>query len=330
MSRRVHRERRGSAFQLLPLLLVLACQAPHDNPLDPANPDYPYARLSGTVRTASYPHLPIPTAVFEWKPGADLAHSAADGSFLFDRIMPRSGRLLCTHPDYFSDSLAITLQPGKTTDAEFLLNMKPTLDYFRIYSIVLNRYPALRTYQIGVACRINDQDADIDSVWLENSALALRMPLPYNTSAREYQKTCTPAELHLPSIQELPGMDFTVKVADRSGRTVTPGQAAVRRIITDEVTFVEPVNYQAVVAQPSFTWEKLSPGFDFTYTMEIYTADLLPLKVWEKSGISAETTHLWIDRRLDPGDYYWVIWCVDAFGNRARSRPASFTVRSTR
>ncbi len=314
----------------MPLVLAFACQAPHDNPLDPENPEYSFARLSGTVRTASYPHTAIPDAVLLWQSAPEYTRSSGEGAFLFDRLEPRSGRLVCTHAACFPDSIDIALQPGQSRAVEFLLNSRPVLEYFTLYSIVLNRYPALRSYQIGIACRLDDRDADIDSVWIENEALALHLALPYNTSAREYQKICTPAELHLASIQELPGTDLSLRVADRSGHALQLGSASVRRIITDEVDFVEPVNYQAVVAQPGFTWLGLSPGFAFTYTMEIYTADLLPLKVWEKSNIPAETTHLWIDRRLAPGDYFWVIWCVDTFGNCARSKPASFTVRSTR
>jgi hypothetical protein len=314
-------------LRLLLLLVVLACQAPHHNPLDPQNPDYAFTRIAGTIRTASYPHTPIQGAVLCWQPGPALTSSRADGTFLLDRTASGSGRLVCTHPDYFPDSLELSLTPGQTGEAGFLLNRKPAMDDLYIYSIVLNRYPALRTSQIGVTCKISDQDGDIGSVWLENEALALQSPLVFDPGTQTFQKIYSPADLHLASIQEAASHDFRIRVADKAGHELALGSASVRRIITDEIPFVEPANAQIVAARPVLQWKKFAPGFSFTWLVEVYSAELIPLKVWQKSGLATKSTFIEVDQPLEPGDYYWVVWCVDEYRNCARSKPASFTVQ---
>ena len=321
-----HNKELVRALCALPLIMLLACSAPHDNPLDPENPDYSLASLSGTVRTAGTPHLPVAGAAIWWQPGSSLIHTSAAGTFSLGPCPPASGWLYCSHPDFFSDSLYTELPPAGSKEIEFLLNHHPALTGCNLYSVVLNRYPALRSYQIGIDCRVVDPDGDIDSVRLRQESLGVNALLGYAADAASWQRSFSLQDLRLNAIQQITGLDFAVEVADRSGHRLQVGEARVRRIILDEVSFIEPANAQSVTRTPLLRWQRLAPGFSFTWSIEIYAADLLPLKVYEKTGLSPESTSLQVDAPLEPGEYYWVLWCVDEFSNRARSRPASFVV----
>lgn len=310
----------------LPLIILLACSAPHDNPLDPENPDYSLASLSGIVRTASTPHRPVAGAALWWQPGSSLIHTSAAGTFSLGPCPPDSGWLFCSHPNFFSDSLQLDLPPAGGKEIEFLLNHRPILADCRLYSVVLNRYPSLRSYQIAIDCRIVDPDGDIDSVRLRQDELGVDHLLGYAAAVGTWQRSFSLQELRLSAVQQITGLDFAIEVADRSGHHLQVGESRVRRIIFDEVSFIEPANSQSVTRLPLLRWQRLAPGFAFTWSVEIYAADLLPLKVWEKTGLPPESTSLQVDAALEPGEYYWVLWCVDEFQNRARSRPASFVV----
>ena len=83
---------------LLVITIVLSCEAPHKNPLDPKNPIYNYARVSGVVRTVSLPVQTVPQTVVSWQSGSEqtltdqqgkfelLLPSAVDGCCFFMRI----------------------------------------------------------------------------------------------------------------------------------------------------------------------------------------------------------------------------------------------------
>ncbi|MGH7599760.1 MAG: hypothetical protein ACREOI_25685, partial [bacterium] len=96
-----------------------------------------------------------------------------------------------------------------------------------------------------------------------------------------------------------------------------------KRVIQDEIEFESPAGDQVVSSMPTFTWKRFRPGFPFTFTLEIFTFEGL---VFQKNALPAENISYTIETPLAPGEYLWVVWCVDEFQNRSRSKPASFIV----
>ena len=73
-------------------------------------------------------------------------------------------------------------------------------------------------------------------------------------------------------------------------------------------------------------WRRFTPGFDFTYLLQIYTDELDEVLVWQTETDSEKIEFL-SDANLSPGDYFWVIWAIDEFENRTRSKQASFIIK---
>ena len=200
------------------------------------------------------------------------------------------------------------------------------MDQIFIYSRMLHLYGSRQTEQLQLKVQISDPDNDIDSLYIENTHLNLYKYLDFNSSTKYFEKTFLIYDLNVTSLEQVVGHDFNIIVKDKYSHVIQVGQDKLKRIIHDEVQFSEPSGYQQVTSSPELKWKKFEPGFDFTYTLQIFTDDITPIMVWEKTDISAETTSFIVDRILPRNDYFWVIWCVDEFQNSSRSKPASFTV----
>ncbi len=303
------------------------CNAPRNNPLDPKNPDNRYAVISGSIKTLSLPSKPLADAIVLWRPEERMVASDGSGKFTFTGILPQAGWLIVSKEGYLTDSTFINNFKSQVA-AQFLLNEKPRLDSLTVYSVLSNRYPSLTTCRVVIKCILTDRDNDIDSVYVENPHLGIRKYLEFNVDERLYEKTWNLYDLNVQSGEQVVGYDFKVFVRDRFGHIISVGQDNVRRIIHDEVKFKSPSSYQVVSPTPRLEWNYFDPGFQFQFDVEVYTDEISPEKVWEKRGISADSTAATVDAPLSDNDYFWVIWCVDEFHNRSRSKPATFTVRS--
>ncbi len=176
---------------------------------------------------------------------------------------------------------------------------------------------------------ITDRDNDIDSVYVENLPLGIKKYLQFNVDERLYEKTWNLYDLNIQSAEQVVGHDFEIFVRDRFGHVISVGRDNVRRIIHEEVKFKSPSSYEVVSATPRLEWFHFDPGFPFQFDVEVYTDEISPERIWVKRGISADSTAVTVDASLPDNDYFWVIWCVDEFHNRSRSKPATFTVRSS-
>ena len=313
---------------LLALLTVcLACNAPRHNPLDPKNPDYAYVLLSGSVQTMSVPHQALDQVQVLWSPERRLTFSDRDGHFSFDALTPQDGYLYFSSENYRCDSVKISWQQTKEHDVQVYLNHHPSLDKVILYSTVLNRYPNLRTYTLTMQAWISDPDMDIDSVWIDAAQPALRGALPYNPTDKSFSRTFSSFELAPATVLSVVGQEVRVQVTDVYGHQTSVGATALKRVVTDEILYVQPSSYALVTAKPRLQWKKLQTGFPFTCSLEIYTDEIVAGKVWEKTNLAADVVEYQVDKEIPVGDYFWVIWCVDEFGNRSRSKPASFTVQ---
>lgn len=308
------------------LILGLACDAPRDNPLDPKNPEYKYGTIIGSVQTFCLPHRPIPLVEVTWGPDNRSVRADANGQFVIDDILPNNGALFFHADGYRADSVSVQWVKNRSPEIVCYLNQIPQLQQSGIFSSVLNRYPNLRTFQLTVQAWIQDPDQDIETVNIDAPSLGLHKSLTYNPSEKLFQDTFSPYDLALLSLQSAVGKSITISVTDLFGYTYHVGQIALARIIMDEVSYVQPSTYQITDSRPKLQWKKFQPGFAFTYHLEVYTDEIVPVRIWEKKNLAGDLTECEVDQDLPSADYFWVIWCVDEFGNRSRSKPASFTV----
>jgi len=67
------------------------CQTPHNNPLDPDNPNYKLAILSGQLLTYRVPHIPISNVNLFWKQANISSQTNAQGFFEIDQLQKEDG-----------------------------------------------------------------------------------------------------------------------------------------------------------------------------------------------------------------------------------------------
>lgn len=315
-------------FLILVLLsaLSIGCDAPRKNPLDPENPLNIYHTIKGTVQTISLPSQPIPEVKILWLGQSTAILSNSDGKFIVETINPRNGWLYFEKEGYLTDSTLIQWKNQKKITIDMLLNSLPSLDSLFVYSVILNRYPSLQNEQIVVETRITDKDNDIDTVFLKIPHIQYSVDLPFNVSSKWYQRTLTTFDLNIEKIEQIVGYYFQIQVKDIFDHYMFVGKSTITRVIRDEVFFLSPAGNDTTSNTPTLTWVTFEPGFSFTYLLQIFTYEITPQLVWEKYKIDSQLTSFIVDTVLSPGEYFWVIWAIDEFKNRTRSKPASFVV----
>ncbi len=307
-------------------ILQLRCDAPRNNPLDPKNPNSSFVGLQGQVQTLAIPNQPIPNVSITWESTNQIIESDGSGRFTLQDIQPVDGWLRFSHNDYWADSFFVAWQKQKSVSVHILLNARPKLEDLVMYSIVTHQYPSRQSYQAVTKAKVSDGDGDIDSVYMQCDGLKFKKYLAYNNDSRFYEKNLTIYDLNVRSMDQVIGADFQINVRDKFGRLALAGIGSIKRVIHEEVEFTTPSGYQLVPARPTLNWRSFDPGFNVSFGIEVYADEIPPQVVWQTSGISGDSTSYTVDRPLPEGDYFWVIWCMDEFQNRSRSKPASFTV----
>ena len=313
----------------LPAMLAWACDAPRHNPLDPKNPDYALAMLEGNVQTFSIPHLPLDQVNVFWPPENRLIQTDANGVFRLEGIARVDDWLVFSKSGFRPDSLFVAWGTRKAATVQLFLNAVPALDDLTVYSSTLNNHLSGQTvqrFQVVVSATVSDPDNDIDSVFTALPAKNFVDALEYDLTTRKHVNTFELVDFNAVDLEELVGHDFIIIVKDKFAHQYLLGGAGVRRVIKEEILFESPAGHQPVSATPTLQWKTFAPGFPFTFFIQIYTEEITPQIVYQKSDIPANAASHTVETPLTPGDYFWVIWCIDEFQNRSRSRPASFTV----
>ena len=309
---------------LISFFINSACDAPRNNPLDPLNPDNNLALLEGNVYSALQPAHGVD--VF-WANENILSKTNGSGYFKIENILAKDGWLFFEKNGYSYDSTHIAWGNIKQISVQFTLNAIPKLDSLEFYSVVENKYPNRQSYQLIFRVRISDADGDneIDSVFIENAPLKLRENLDYNLSTKFHEIKFDMLDLNILDIDEVIGKDFEIIIYDNAGRNFNIGSSNVKRIIKDEIEFISPADNDTVSLPLTLKWKRFTPGFSFTYLLQIYTNEIDPELAWQRVVSSGEIFFT-VESQIPGGEYFWVIWCVDEFLNRTRSKPATFQI----
>jgi len=314
-------------FSLIVLLSIgLSCNAPRNNPLDPENPDHKFSIIEGIVKTVKVPQIPIIGVKIIWVNSGNIVYSNSNGYFKLENIARDDGYLTIEKERYDVDSLFISFNNQSRISKNIFLNATPKINELLFYSITINKFPSDQNYQLEVKANITDVENDIDSVFIGNLELNSKKELLFNISSKYYENTISLEDLNVTSIDIVIGKEFNIDVLDSQSKKFKIGTSFIKRIIKAEIEPTAPLGRDTVYsANPILEWRKFSPGFEFNYLLEIYTAEVTPILVWHEE-ISSSEISLLTDANLSSGDYFWVIWAIDEFKNRTRSKESSFII----
>ncbi|MFA3783605.1 carboxypeptidase-like regulatory domain-containing protein [Melioribacteraceae bacterium 4301-Me] len=289
---------------------------------------YTIGTIDGYVKTVALPRLPIPNAKVSWKNQNIVVTTNSNGYYKIDNVPKQNGTIYFEKEGYSPDSSLVQWGSQKSYRVEdIFLNSIPTLDYYNIYTSVENKFPDIQSFKIFFECTISDKENDVDSVFVSSNSINFKKQLIFNPTTKNYENNFTTSDLNLTSFENVIGKNFDIIVKERSGKTFNIGSSYVKRIIKQEIIIDSPSNKQVVSSTPQLNWQRFLPGFNFKYRIEIYTDEIQPVLVWSKDNISQDAINYIVDQSLQTGDYFWVIWCVDEFKNKSRSKPASFVVQ---
>jgi len=289
---------------------------------------YISATIFGYVKTVALPRRVIPDVKVYWKNQSMITQTDATGKYQLNNVVQNNGWLYFEKEGYSKDSVFVQFdnQPVKQIDDRFL-NANPRLTGLSIYTTVQNRYPDIQIQRLYVQATIADDENDVDTVFVKNNSLNFYKRLIFNPETNKYENNFRTIDLKINSIEDAIGTDFTIIAKDKSGRIFTIGSSNIKRLITQEIIIDSPVNRAVVSSSPTFVWKKFTTGFNFKYAVQVYTDETAPILVWEKKNISKDATEVTCDITLPQGDYFWVVICIDDFGNSSISKPGTFTVK---
>lgn len=314
---------------LLPAIIFISCNAPRNNPLDPENSNNNLSTIEGYVKTIKVPQIAIENAKIYWANSGLITYSNNQGYFKIANVAGMDGWLTIEKNSYSVDSIFINFEGKKKITENIFLNSIPVVEELQFYSITKNRYsspPNNQIYNLEVKAKITDVENDIDSVFFESTDLDTRKQLLYNASSRYYENSISLEDLNITSIDVVIGKDFIINVLDEDSKKFKIGTSNIKRIIKEEILTTSPTGKDTVdSANPLLEWKRFIPGFDFQYLIEIYTDEVPAILVWQKE-INSTEIQFQTSANLSHGDYFWVIWAIDEFGNRTRSKPSSFVV----
>jgi len=314
-------------FAVLVLISQLSCDAPRLNPLDPSSPDYKLTSIEGTIKTTALPQQPIAGVKVFWKDKNLTVQTDQNGYYKLDELVMNDGILIFEKDGYSKDSVRIVWAGQKNKREDVSLNAIPQINKFNLFTIVQNRYADVQDSRLNGQVSISDPDNTIDTVYLKCDELAFSKKLSFSPVLNMFEGSFTPADLNVTSLDIVIGKKFELVTIDNTHKAFLTGSTNVMRIIKQEVIIREPLNKISVNTKPVLKWYRFLPGFNFKYKVEIYTDELVPQPIWDKENISKEDVETTPDFDLSPGEYYWVVWAVDDFQNRCRSKPASFVVK---
>ncbi len=315
-------------ISLLLFGFLVSCDAPKLNPLDPQNPDYHLVAIDGFVKNLAGAHQPISGVNVLWKNQNIVLETDASGYFKIDQLLPQSGTIVFEKEGYSTKDSLISFENQKTLHLEILLNAIPKSVELAIYTSVLNRYPDVQYDSLFIKAKVSDAENEIDSVFVRCTELNINKALELNPSSGYYENKFSPGDLKLNFLDEGIGKNFEIIVRDRSNKSFIVDSSTIKRVIRKDIIFRSPANLEIVTNPTKFIWERFLPGFNFKYMIEIYKKSVSPpvlVKQWPDipKGDIEFTSAIVLPR----GEYFWVIWTIDEFNNRARSREASFVVQ---
>lgn len=300
--------------------------APRVNPLDPAHAGSARLQISGKVEHLNN-SAPVPEALLFLTPGNMVAQSDMSGFFnISGSIAPGAYSLACVAEGFAPDTLRFTIR--QDTSVIFKLNILPVFEHISLTTDHEASFVPPDNFFLNVDVLVSDADAlgNVEATWFDIPATGHRDTLQEIASVQgqRFFKRIEAVDLGVSSLKELIGKPLVFYARDGQGAVAASGGRYLTRIIDDPPRPLAPITVppQPPVSVPfRFEWDFISEPFPFEYAVEIYlnVPVALPPEV-QIDGISSDSTGYFFNPpSFNAGEYYWVLYIVDEFGNRSRS-----------
>lgn len=259
----------------------------------------------------------------------------ANGEFRFrERVPAGSYTLRCQAEGFNPDSVTFSVSNEQNYTHTFQLNALPRFESISVTS----RHEALffppdnAFLDLNATASDPDGPTHISMVWCVLESTGLADTLQSIPAEQRWFSRVPPQFLGGNTIQELIGQPFTFYVRDTDGAVVSSRGHLFSRFIEDTP---RPLAPRGNISIPfTFRWADADTLdailYPFTYAIEIY--ENVPIALPPVEHIDNippdQTTWLYSNTGLPAGDYYWVLYLVDSFGNRSRSLQVPLTIQS--
>lgn len=311
--------------------VFISCNAPHINPLDPFSEGLSYATIKGVVQNYGATTMKVPDVSIYWEPQKVLVKSDSGGNFLISNVFPTDGKLTFHKDGYMDDTLSIKWDNNKVFSDTVRLKKIPQIENLQFYSVNVLSLDSTSFSELYLQVKLNSADKNVDSLFVTSDEFNFSKGLTLNASGNFYHAEIKKDDLGVPSLEQVVGYDFEVYAVDSLAGTYLVGTTKIFRIIKNYPRLSEPNNNDTLNVTPALKWQNYSGDFQYTYGVEIYN-DVFP-------GFSPEDDYFYLDsqipsntiednisKTLVSGDYYWVVWVVDNFGDRISSFPYKFHI----
>jgi hypothetical protein len=320
-------------LHLLLLLYYLGClsEAERENPFDPlANNSNIGGSISGKVTSFYQTNEFIQSANLLLYPVGHYAISAHDGFFIFNNLPKGNYRLICSKEGYREDSIDVEVN-FENRDINFRLNSIPSFEKIELTSHHVNRWwPSDDTFFLRIITQVRDNDGvnEIDSVWLSIPSIAFTETLFISNLSGIYEQTILENNLPLASINQLQGIPFLIYCTDLLNNVTRSSDIYISRIIQEVPVQISPTGLVVINSFPLLLeWQSVFLSYSFTFRIEVYQINFGFFSlIKEYESISSTQTSFTISEQFPSGDYFWLVYIVDDFGNSSSSKEGSFRV----
>jgi len=285
-------------------------------------------RIDGYVKTTT--GQAIAGVKVTWRNQNIAVQTDINGYYKFNNIQMANGYVVFESDGYFKDSVnaqALGQQTKRLSD--FSMYSIPKLTNIYLYTKVENGYPDGQEVYLIAQAQITDADKVVDSVFIRCTSINFIKKLLYNSSIPDFENTFLPSDFSTGSIDAVVGQTFEIVVKAKNRTSlVSIGSSYIKRVIREEAELQSPINKQIVSSPPTLIWYRFLPGYNFTYTVEIYkdtSSNSTP--IWSKTKVALDAIQIVPNITLSPGEYYWVVWCIDDYMDETRSKKASFIIQ---
>jgi len=325
---------RAALFRLEIGILVIAfagCvpDAPRDNPLDPDSPLYHnVADVTGTVTTFYPPYRPIVNVLVLALSSGSASLTDQNGTFTIHALAVGEHALVASKTGYASDTVHVIVKAGIMNQVNFHLDALPTFSNLSATTSHIAQWWPGPIYQADFAVMVNDNDGatDIDSVLvvIEDS---IRRLMSYSLIDRRFHSTIKSEELPSGALQWLIGRPIVIVAHDRPGNTSSSPAMFITRIIDETPVAASPSGLDTASARPTLIWNAVYLPYLFSFEVEVVRVDAgYQTSVWKRTNLVNTSTSINVTSSLSNGTYYWTVAIVDEYGNRSRSKEASFII----
>ena len=314
------------------MLAILRCfsDAERDNPLDAKSPSYQaIGNIRGTVTRFYSPFEPIAGAQVNLRSADWTTITGEKGDFLFQAAPIGKCTLHARQTGYAPDSTTVEVQVGQLAEASLRLDALPVFQSASVISSHISRWwPTDDLYFAEFKAKANDPDEPQTVIFVDVMVpdLGVVDSLIFNTAQMQFEGNLNQTVLPDGNLQSLLGREIIFQARDRRLMQNTSGPIYLARIINETPVADTPQGLQTFIPPDTLQWQPMFLTFDFTYTVEVVRFDAgLSTAVWSRENIPATETMI-LTEQLATGTYFWTVSVVDEFGNRSRSREASFLV----